>query len=100
MALAPEPYLSACLAVLDRAIVACRAFNWSPAASNEHTADLMDAVHNLPWLLLNWERCDVELLRTAFLQPYEEKWQGRGGVALCQIFDKVVADGGSRPNDN
>jgi hypothetical protein len=54
-------------------------------------ADLMDAVHNIPWLLQNWEDCDIEFLRTAFLQVYEKKWLTKGGPALCQVFDQVVA---------
>ena len=95
MALAPEPYLSACLAVLDRAIIYSRAWNGSAKFPNEHTADLMDAIHNIPSLLQNWEKCDVELLRTAFLKAYEQKWLARGGIALCQIFDDVVAVPGS-----
>jgi hypothetical protein len=87
MAVAPEPYLSACLAVLDRAIIHCRAASWSP----ERVADLMDAVHNIPWLIQNWERCDIDFLRTSFLQAYERKWLDKGGLALCRIFDDVVA---------
>ena len=90
MAMAPEPYLSACLAVLDRAIIACRARCWSTEWSAEHIADLMDAIHNIPWLLHNWEHCDVEFLRTSFLQAYEQKWLDRGGLALCQIFDQAL----------
>jgi hypothetical protein len=33
----------------------------------------------------------VEVLRTSFLQPYEQKWLGRDGLAHCQIFDEVLA---------
>jgi hypothetical protein len=91
MAVAPEPYLAACLAVLGRAIVFCRACSRGGEWSAEHFADLMDAIHNLPWWIENWEKCDVELLRRGFLQEYERKWLGRGGLALCQIFDEVVA---------
>jgi len=89
MAIAPEPYLSACLAVLDRTILYCRAAGWSNALSAEHVADLMDAVHNIPGLLQNWERCDVALLR-AILDEYEQKWLGTEGMALGQIIDEVA----------
>src|SRR5262245_5837122 len=94
MAVAPEPYLSACLAVLDRAIITCRAGNWSADVPHEHTADLMDAVHTIPWLIRNRERCDVAFLRTAFLQAYEQKWLAQGGLALCKMFDDTVAEQG------
>jgi hypothetical protein len=92
MALAPEPYLSACLVVLYRAILACRANSWSKQWPAEHVAELMDAIHNIPTFLQEWEKCDVEFLRTAFLQVYESKWRDRGGLPLCQMFDEAVAE--------
>ncbi len=85
--------MSACLTVLYRATVACRMWGWSGRVSPEHLADLMDAIHNIPELVQHWERCDVEFLRTAFLRVYEQKWLGRGGLALCQIFDDIIAQG-------
>jgi hypothetical protein len=51
----------------------------------------MDAIHNIPTLLQHWEMCNVEFLRTAFLQTYESKWRDRGGLPLCQLFDEAVA---------
>jgi hypothetical protein len=90
MAVAPEPYLSACMAVLYRSAIFCRVWGWSGEVSAEHLADLMDAIHNIPELVRHWERCDVELLR-GMLGDYECKWAGRGGLALLQIFDGIVA---------
>ena len=58
--------------------------------NTEHVVDLMDAIHNLPWLMQNWEKCDLEWLRES-LRGYENKWKGRGGMVLCQIFDDVVS---------
>ncbi|OWK38066.1 hypothetical protein [Fimbriiglobus ruber] len=91
MAVAPEPYLSACVEVLHRASTTCRVWGWSGEVSAEHLADLMDAIHNIPYLVQNWERCDVPFLRESFLLAYQRKWAGRGGIALCDIFDQVVA---------
>ncbi len=91
VAVAPEPYLSACLTVLYRASIACRVWGWSGQVSAEHLTDLMDAIHNIPDLVREWERCDVEFLRRSFLLAYQEKWAGRGGLALCDIFDVIVA---------
>lgn len=93
MAVAPEPYLSACMAVLYRASIACRMWGWSGEVSAEHLADLMDAIHNIPDMVREWERCDVEFLRQ-FLLTYQQKWAGRGGLALCDIFDSIVAGAG------
>ena len=91
MTLAPEPWLSACLEVMYRATLACRMWGWSGDVPAEHLADLMDAIHNIPHLILHWDKCDVELLRSGYLQAYEQKWLARGGLALCRIFDRVVA---------
>lgn len=89
--LAPEPFLSACMTVLYRALLHARLMGFSGAVDAAHLADLMDAVHNIPDLVRNWERCDIELMRTAFLKAYDEKWTARGGLALCDIFDRAVA---------
>lgn len=84
---APEPYLSACLQVLRYSILYCRFRAWSNECSADHIADLMDAVHNIPDLIVKWEHCDIDLLRK-YLRSYDEKWLGRGGAGLCAIFDK------------
>jgi hypothetical protein len=77
--------------VLYRASITCRVWGWSGEVSAEHLADLMDAIHNIPHLVRDWERCEVEFLRQSFLLAYQQKWVGRGGLALCNIFDEVVA---------
>jgi hypothetical protein len=59
MAVAPEPYLSACMAVMFQASLGCRSWGWSGEVSAEHLADLMDAIHNIPALVRQWELCDV-----------------------------------------
>jgi hypothetical protein len=94
---APEPYLSACMTVIYRAVLHARLLGYSGTVDAAHIADLMDAVHNIPDLVRNWERCDIEMLRV-FLKDYEEKWASRGGVPLCEIFDQRVAgDSGGDP---
>lgn len=91
MVAAPEPYLSAFLWVLHRAIISCRFGHWQGEFSSEHTAELMDAIHNIPTMIQNWEPEHLEFLR-ASLQDYETKWLSRGGIALCQIFDDAVSN--------
>ncbi|SIO01352.1 hypothetical protein SAMN05444166_2038 [Singulisphaera sp. GP187] len=91
MVLAPEPYLSACLETIREAVLGTRQHCWGRSASPEQIADLMDAIHNIPVLLNNWERCDVEWLR-AYLKAYDEKW-GEGQSWLCAVFDKVIEAG-------
>jgi hypothetical protein len=77
--------------ILYRASTACRVWGWSDGVSAEHLADLMDAIHNIPHLVQRWEGCDIDFLREAYLKPYEQKWSQRGGLALCKIFDDLVA---------
>lgn len=91
MAVAPEPYFSAFHCLLYRAIISCRLGNWQNAFSPEHTADLMDAIHNIPLMLQDWEPDHLEFLRAA-LQDYERKWLAKGGIALCRILDDAVND--------
>lgn len=88
-AVAPEPYLSACMTVVYRALLHARRMGYSGTVDAAHIADLMDAVHNIPDLVQNWDRCDIELIRT-YLKAYEEKWAARGGAALCEIFDQKI----------
>ena len=97
MPVAPEPYLSACMRVLYRVSIECRMWGWSGQVPAEHLADLMAAIHNIPNFVRQWEQCDVELLRNSYLLAYQEKWAGRGGLPLCDIFDDVV--GGARKSE-
>jgi hypothetical protein len=97
MAIAPEPYLSALTAVLDRAILFCRNYNWSPDFPHEHTADLMDAIHNIPAAIQDWQPWHADFLRD-YLQTYESKWLPNGGLSLCQLFDETVAGRESPPH--
>ena len=92
MAVAPEPYLSACLDVLDRAILSARVSGWLGQVAPEHLADLMTAVHNIPFLLRNWEKCNLEWQRNG-LARYGEKWREHGGMSLVEAFDAAVARG-------
>jgi hypothetical protein len=81
--------------VMFQASLGCRSWGWSGEVSAEHLADLMDAIHNIPALVRQWELCDVEWLR-ADLMAYQRKWGGRGGLALCGIFDDVVTSAAKR----
>lgn len=79
MAFANDAAMRAGLAVLERATVAARLLGYEGSASglspekSAQLADLMDAVHNIPYLLCNWERCDESLL-LSMLKDYDIKW--------------------------
>jgi hypothetical protein len=86
--LAPEPHLTACLAVLSHATIHARLIAWGGEASgltarqSSQIADIMDAVHNIPQLLQRWEDCDQALLR-AMLHDLDAKW----GLRLLEVYD-------------
>ena len=92
MSVAPEPYLSACVAVLNHAIHGARCWAWDGAVSTEQLADLRNAIHNIPGLMTHWEECDVEWLRRS-LSHYDVKWRKGDGAGLLTIFDARVAKG-------
>jgi hypothetical protein len=85
--LAPEPQLTACLQIVYRAAVIARLLGRSAKPADcEQVADLMDAVHNIPVLVRQWDKCDVKLLR-AMLGEYDRKWNG----ALLREYDDIVS---------
>lgn len=82
--LAPEPQLSACLRVLYLATIEARVIGWHKG-DYDKLAALMDAVHNIPLLMKEWERCDESLL-LAMLKDYDETWGG----ALRDEYERVI----------
>ena len=95
MPLAPEPYLSACLEVLQHATIHARLIAYGgheaglTAEQSDCLADLMDAVHNIPDLLNRWEECDERLLRS-FLQTFDDKWHRHTGARLLITYLRFV----------
>lgn len=67
MAIAPESEMRACMRVLSMAILHTRAASWSDNINSERIANLMDAIHNIPDLIQNWETCDPDLLKFVLL---------------------------------
>ena len=99
MSVAPEPYRTACLEAVFYAAIEARALAWQganpePAAGSryEQIADLMDAIHNIPHLVNDWERCDPNMLRS-FLLSYDEKWADGRSYRLAKIYDEAVKRG-------
>jgi hypothetical protein len=87
---APEPYFSACMAVVYSAVISARSMSWSGNVDSEQLGDLMDAIHNIPEMVKHWETCDVEFMRNAFLKVYDEKWSSRSGLSLCKAFEQAL----------
>jgi hypothetical protein len=87
---APEPYFSACMAVVYSAVICARGMSWSGNVDSEHLGDLMDAIHDIPEMVRHWETCDVEFMRNAFLKAYDDKWSSRSGLSLCKVFEQAL----------
>lgn len=100
MSVAPEPYLKACLRVLYLATVEARLIGMAgctAGVSREESARLdalMDAVHNLPELVMRWETVDEKLLRS-MLAAYDDKWSThtRVNVRLLAVYEGELAGG-------
>ena len=89
---APAPKLAACLEVLYRATVEARLLGWEgerdglSREKSKRLGDLMDAVHNIPGLAADWERCNENLLR-GMLGDYDK----RHGGHLLATYDQVAS---------
>jgi hypothetical protein len=98
MMVAPEPYLSAYLAVVRWAILETRALAWGNHSLRnrlsrrraELMADLQDAIHVIVELIPEWERCDEPALRRNFLLAFDKKWgrQDESKGSLVAILDR------------
>lgn len=82
--LAPEPQLSACLRIIHIAAVKARAIGWTNGDVKQ-VADLMEAVHELPLLLQQWETVDEKQL-IEMLDYYDRKW----GDSLRAEYERLI----------
>jgi len=88
--LAHTSHLRACSEVLFSAAIEARWLAYQ-GARDAQIADLMYAVHNIPHLMLDWDRCDVNLLRR-ILADYDTKWAGHG-LCLNKTYDAALSEG-------
>jgi hypothetical protein len=89
MGLPHERLLVAYLELLGTAIVHARAMAWG-GGSLECIADLMDAIHNLPGLLAQWEESDADLLRGSF-EIFDKKWvRSPTEFSLCRVLNARI----------
>jgi hypothetical protein len=95
MAMAPEPFLSACLEVLYAAALEARLIGYAGSQNglsvedSNRLADLADAVHNIPDLLRSWEDVDEGLLR-AMLADFDRKWGEKSTLRLLVAYERQL----------
>jgi hypothetical protein len=93
MGFAPHPQLAACLDVLYRATISARMLGYEghdaglPSNKCDQLAALIDAVHNIPHLVGDWDRCDESLLR-GMLDDCDKLWTG----GLLDAYDRKIAE--------
>jgi len=91
--IAPEAEMHALTQLMYRVIINARLIAWGnsklinriKSSSNEHLADLMDAIHNVPIYLDKWEDWDEKMFLT-ILGCYDDKWTDRSGINLTEIY--------------
>ena len=95
MSFPPDSALKACLTLLYHVTIEARLLGWEGERDDlakercKQVADLMDAVHNVPWLAQRWEECDEQRLRD-FLRGYDETWRPR--ARLLDVYDLANED--------
>ena len=80
----------ACVDVLRMAILEARVWGWQGDVNAERLGDLMDAVHNIPTLIGDWNPEGVDDIKRE-LETYERKWAQDGGPCLRTRFETVVS---------
>ena len=71
--LAPQPYRTACLHVLEQAVLDCHSGLRTGKMTVRQAEAFMNAVRNIPGLLERWEGCNLGQLRTE-LTGYDVEW--------------------------
>ena len=77
MSMAPDPILKATLETLSWAVTTCKNWTYSPGVPVKLINDLMDAIHNLPDFVMNWERHSLAELLTNLSYIDTEGWRER-----------------------
>ena len=87
MKLAPEPILHAVLYTVHRATVSCRNWSLSDDISREQINELMEAVHELPQIVRNWDSSSLDEIMTHLRCFEPAKWRARIDTELHSVPD-------------
>lgn len=97
---APEPYLSAALYLLQKVALFIR--NSADQISAENLSDLGDAIHVIPETLTRYgPKFDEQMIRELFLKPYDQKWSNsetRTAFSLIETLDEGIEETRKRLN--
>lgn len=97
--LAPPEHLEACVRVLYIATLRARSLGWEgeahgiTASACKELVTLMDAIHNIPHIVLDWKAHGHEVRE--MLERYDSRYKANliacEGAGLGGIYDRVVA---------
>lgn len=91
MSIAPEPYHSALMGVMQEAMVHVRNDARNGQVTSDQVADLMDSIHNIPHLVEHWEDCDEHYLKNSFV-AYDMRWGSKGFKLLDLYMARLSAN--------
>jgi hypothetical protein len=90
MSVAPEPILRAGNETVTWACVFCRNQTLKKDVSVKMVNEVMEAIHEVPRMLANWERHDIAELRTHLGCFMASRWEG--APDLVAFFDQRLKE--------
>jgi hypothetical protein len=89
MALAPKPILLAGLETCHSAWVHVRNATLSPTVDRNHVNHVAEALHSIPFFLMNWERTSLDELRLHLRCFDAKRWSGPD---FLEYFDQKLRE--------
>jgi hypothetical protein len=86
MKIAPEPILRAGNDTISWACIFCRNQSLASTVSTKMINDIMEAIHEVPRMLIDWERHDLAEVRMHLAGFQASRWPGAPDLAL--YFDQ------------
>ena len=80
------------MAVIHRTILHARVVGLSGDVDSSHLADMMDAIHNIPNCINEWDRWDVDSLRNDLIHIYDNKWSKISNFSMREVFDRALSE--------
>ena len=100
--LAPEPFFSAYLSVLNSSVLLPRMWvRYDHEFTKEQLHDLMDAVENIPQFLYSYGGWYNEDNMYKNIERYDEKWatpKGDTGSSLISVYQSVIKHHSKKTN--
>ena len=92
MSIAPEPILRAGNDTVSWACIFCRNQTLQDGAPTKMINDAMEVIHEVPRMLIDWERHDLEEVRTHLAGFPASRWPGTPN--LVSYFDRKLKECG------